>query len=103
MDQVADPTTLSMHAVQACDLVGQVGLDDFVPESPVEFFVAFSPVDKGISKILTGHFDLRVPLVAWCAAQGYAFVEGCVRRPLQRLIGERCCLAPAVYVDKVDP
>ena len=97
MDQVVDPTNLSMHAVQACDL----RLDEIVPESPVEFFVAFSPVDKGIPKILTGHFDLRVPLVAWSAARGFAFVEGRVRRASHRLIGERRCPTAAVYGDNV--
>ena len=101
MDQVVDPTNLSMHEVQACDLVGQVGLDKIVPESPVQFFVALSPVDKRISKVLTGHFDRHVPLVAWCAAGESAFVEGCVRRALHRLIGEQRCLAPAVYLDNV--
>ena len=80
MDQVVHPTNLSMLAVQACKLGGQVILDQIVPESPVEFFVAFSPVNQGISQILTGHFNLRVPLVAWCAARGSAFVKGRVRR-----------------------
>ena len=86
MHQVVDRTKLSMHAVQACNLIGQVGLDEIVPGSPFEWFVAFMPVDKGISKILTGHFHHRVPLVAWCAARGSAFVEGRVRRASHRLI-----------------
>ena len=101
MHQVADPTNLSMHAVQACNLVGQVGLDEIFPESPVEFFVAFWPFDQGILKILTCHFDLHVPLVAWCAARGSAFVDGRVGSASHRLIGERRCLTPAVYVDNV--
>ena len=97
--QVVDPTNLSMHAVQACNLIGQVGLDEIVAESPVELFVAFLPFDKGISKILTGHFDLRVPLVGRCAARGSVFVEGRVRRPSHHVVGERRCFTPAVYVD----
>ena len=97
--QVVDPTNLSMHAVQACNLIGHISLDRIVPESPLEFFVAFWPFDKGISKILTGHFDLRVPLVAWCAARGFVFVEGRVWRTSHRVVGERRCCTPAVYVD----
>ena len=80
MDQVVDPTNLSVHAVQACDLVGLVTLHEVVPVSPVKLFIAFLPVDKGPSKILTSHFDLCVQLVAWCAATGSAFIEGSVRR-----------------------
>ena len=101
MHQVVDPTNLSMHAVQACNLIGQVGLDEIGPGSSVEFFFAFSPVDKGISKILARHFDGRVPLVAWCAVRGSAFIEGGVRRLSHRPIGERRCLTPAVYVKNV--
>ena len=97
--QVIDPTNLSMHAVQACNLIGQVGLDKIVPESPVELFVALPPVDKGPSKVLTNHFDLPVPLVAWCVASVSVLVKGRVRRASHRLVGERRCSTLAVYVD----
>ena len=63
MGQVVDPAKLSMPAVQSCDLVGQVSLPEVVPESPVEFPVAFLPVNKSRWKILVGHFDLGVPLL----------------------------------------
>ena len=88
-----------MHAVQACNLIGQVVLDEIVPESPVELFIALPPVDEGPSNILTSHFDLRVALVAWCATSIPMFIEGCVRRASHRLVGERRCSTPAVYVD----
>ena len=101
MDQVVYPTNLSMHVIQACDLVGKVGLNEAVPVSPVEFFVAFSPVEKGLSKILASNFDLCVQLIAWCAARGSAFIEGCVWRASHRLIVKRRCLALAVYVSNV--
>ena len=101
MDQVVDPSNLSMHAIQTCNLTGQVVLHEAVPVPPVEFLVAFSPVDKGCSRILTGHFDLGVPLVAYCTARGSAFIEGCVRRGSHLLIGKRCCVAPAGYVDNL--
>ena len=58
---VIHPRNLSMHVIQACNLIGQVGLDEIVPESPVELFVVLSPVDKGPWKVLTRNFDLRVP------------------------------------------
>ena len=101
MDQVVDATNLSMHALQACNLVEQVSVDEVVTEPLVKPFVAFSPLHKGISNLLTGHLARRVPLVAWCAARGSAFVEGRVRRASDHLIGERRCLTPAVYVDNV--
>ena len=101
MDQLVDPTNLPMHAVQACDLVVLVGLHELVPVSTVEFFVAFSPIDKDPSKILTSHFNLRVPLVACCAGRGFAFIKGCVRRASHGLIGEGRCFAPAVYVNNL--
>ena len=101
MDQVGDPTNLSMHAMQACNLAGQFGLHEAVPVSPVELLVAFSPVDKGFSKIATDHFYLGVPLVALCAARGSAFIQGCIRRRSHRIIGKLCCLAPAVNVDNL--
>ena len=99
MDQVVDPANRWMHAVQACRFAGLVGPNEAVPVPPVEFLVAFSPVDKGFSKILASHFDLGVPLVAWCTARGSALFEGCVRRGSHLVIGKRRCLAPAVYVD----
>ena len=99
MHQVIDPTNLSMPAVQACNLIGQVSLDEVAAESPVELFVALSPVDKGLSKVLTGHFDLGVRLVTWCAASVPVFVEGRVRRASHRVVGEWRCFMPAVYVD----
>ena len=43
MDQVVDPKNLSMHAIQACDLIGKVRLHEAVPVPPVKFFFAFSP------------------------------------------------------------
>ena len=61
--------------------------------------MAFSPLDKGIWNILTGHFDCRVPLAAWCAARGSVLVEGRVRRTSYRVVGERRCFTPAAYVD----
>ena len=91
----------SMHAVQACYWVGQVSLHETVPVPPVEFFVALLPADKGLSNVLASHFDLRVQLVAWCAARGSALIEECVRRGLHCLIGKGRCLAPAVYVNNV--
>ena len=100
-DHIVDPTNLSMHAVHMCNLVGQGGLDKIVSELPVQLFVAFSPVDKGISKILKSQFDLRVPVVPWCTAGGSAFVEGRVRRASHRLIRSRRCFRPVVYVDNV--
>ena len=101
MDQVVDPTDIPMHAIQACDLVGKVGLHEAVPVPRVEFLVAFSAVDKGLSKFLATHFDLRVPLLARCAARACAFIEECVRGPLHRFRGKQRCLAPGVYVDNV--
>ena len=101
MDEVVDPANLSMHAVLAHDLAGQVGLHEAVPVPPIAFLVAFSPVEKGFSQILAGNFNLGVPLVACCPARGSAFIQGCVRCGLHRLMQKRRCLAPAVYVDNV--
>ena len=86
-------------SVQACNLIGKVGLDEIVPESPVELFVALPPVDKGPSKVLTSYLDLPVPLVPRRATSIPVFIEGCVRRASHRLVGERRCSTPAVYVD----
>ena len=88
-----------MHAVQAHNLIGQVVLGEIVPESPVELFVALPPVDEGLSKVLTSHFDLCVPLVARRATSIPMFIEGCVRRASHRLVGDRRCSTPAVNVD----
>ena len=46
VDQVVHYANLSMHAVQACDLVGKVGLHEAVPVPPVEFFDAYLKVGK---------------------------------------------------------
>ena len=88
-----------MDAVQACNLIGQVLLDEIVPESPVELFVALPLVEGGPSKLLTSHFDLLVPLVARRATSIPMFTEGCVRRASHRLVGEQRCSTPAVHVD----
>ena len=80
MDQVLDPANLSMHAIQMCSLPGQVVLHEVVPELPV---------------------NLGIPLVAWCAARGFTFVGGCVRRGSHGLIGKRFCFAPAPYVHNI--
>ena len=74
-------------------------LGEIVPESPVELFVALPPVDEDLSKVLTSHFDLCVPLVARRATSILVLIEGCVRRASHRLVGERRCSTPAVDVD----
>ena len=88
-----------MHAVQARNLIGQVVLAEIVSGSPVELFVALPPVDEGISKVPTSHFDLCVPLVAWRATSIPMIIEGCVRRASHRIVGERRCSTRGVDVD----
>ena len=88
-----------MHAVQRRNLIWQVSLGGILPESPVDLFVALPPVDEGLSKVLTSHFYLCVPLVPRRATSIPMFIEGCVRCASHRLVGERRCSTPAVDVD----
>ena len=87
-----------MHAVQACNLIRQIVLDQIVPESPVELFLALLPVDEGPSKVVTSHFDLRVPLVARRLPAFPCSLKE-VSGASHHLVGERRCSTPAVYVD----
>ena len=46
MDQIVDPANLSMHAIQTCDLAGQVLPHQVISEPPIEILGAFSRVDE---------------------------------------------------------
>ena len=52
-----------MHAVESSNLIRQVIFGETLSKSPIELFVAFSPVDEGLSKVLASHFDFCIPLV----------------------------------------
>ena len=42
-----------MHAVESSDLTRQVIFGETLSESPIELFVAVSPIDEGRSKVLS--------------------------------------------------
>ena len=99
MDQIGNPTELSMCAIQASDFIGQVLVLEFILELVIEFLVAALPFDETSSRITTGHFDLGVPLVPRCAAGVSVFVEGNVGSSSHGLEEKGCCCAPTVHVD----
>ena len=83
-----------MHAVESSNLTWQVIFGEILSESPIQLFVAVSPVDKGRSKILASHFDFCIPLVARLASGVPTLIERCVKCASRHLVREWCSLSP---------
>ena len=88
-----------MHAVESSDLTRQVIFGEILSESPIELFVALSPVDEGRSKVLACQFDFCIPLVARLATGIPTLIERCVRCASRHLVWEWCSSSPTVDVD----
>ena len=88
-----------MHTVESSNLIRQVIFGEILSESPIELFVAVSPVDEGPSRILASHFDFCIPLVAGLATGIPTLIERCVRCALRHLVREWCGSCPTVDVD----
>ena len=79
-----------MHAVESSNLIRQVIFGEISSESPIELFVAVSPVDEGRSKVLASHFDFCIPLVARLATGIPRLIQRCVRCASRHLVWEWC-------------
>ena len=77
-----------MHAVESRDLIRQVIFEEISSESPIELFIAVSPVNEGRSKVLANHFDFCIPLVARLATGIPTLIERCVRCASRHLVRE---------------
>ena len=88
-----------MHAVESSNLIRQVMFGEILSESPIEVFVAVSPVDEGRSKVLARHFNFCIPLVARLATDISTLIERCVRCASRQLVREWCGSSPTVDVD----
>ena len=97
--QVVDSRDLSMHAVESSNLTRQVIFGEILSESPIELFVAVSPVDEGRPKVLASHFDFCTPLVARLATGICTLIERCVRCAARDLVREWRDSSPTVDVD----
>ena len=84
-----------MHAVESSNLIRQVIFGEILSESPIELFVAVSPVNEGRSKVLASHFNFCIPLVTRLAT-GIPTLIRCASRHLLR---EWCGSSPTVAVD----
>ena len=88
-----------MHAVESSNFVRQVIFGEILSESPIQLFVALPPVDEGLSKVLAGHFDFCIPLVARLATGIPTLIERRVRCASHHLVRERRGSTPTVDVD----
>ena len=88
-----------MHAVESSNLTRRVIFGEISSESPIELFVAVSPVDKGRCKVLASHVDFCIPLAARLATGIPTLIERCMRCPARHLVREYCCSSRTVDVD----
>ena len=88
-----------MHAVESSNLTRWVMFGEILSESPIELFVAVSPVDESRSKVLASHFNFCIPLVARLAAGIPKLIERSVRCASRHLVREWCGSSPTVDVD----
>ena len=88
-----------MHAVEPSNLIRQVTFGEILSESPIQLFVAVSPVDEGLSKVLASHLNFCIPLVARLATGIPTLIERCVRCASRNLVREWCGSSPTADVD----
>ena len=88
-----------MHAVESSNWIRQVTFGEILSESPIELFVAVSPVDESLGKVLASQFDSCIPLVARLATGIPTLTERCVRCASRHLVREWCGSFPTVDVD----
>ena len=88
-----------MHAVESSMLTQQVIFGEILSESPIQLFVAVSPVNEGRPEVLASHFDFCIPLVARLATGIPTLIERCVRCASRHLVREWCGSSPTVDVD----
>ena len=97
--QVVDTRDLSMHAVESSNLTRQGMFGEVLSESIIELFIIMSPFHEGCSKVLTSHFDFRVPLVSWLTTKVSMFIERRVRGTSSHFVREWCGSTPTVDAD----
>ena len=92
-----------MHAVELSNLTRQGMFGEVLSESIIELFIIMSPFHEGRSKVLTSHFDFRVPLVSWLTTKVSMFIERRVRGTSSHFVREWCGSTPTVNADGLAP
>ena len=94
--QVVDTRDLSMHAVESSNLTRQGMFGEVLSESMIELFIIMSPFHERRSKVLTSHFDFRIPLVSWRTTKVSMLIERCVRGTSSQFVREWCGSSPSL-------